>query len=367
MGPVLPEYDGACISRVVPALLGERSESWLPVTLRHHPVVLLVLDGLGWRAFEEHRTQMPELDAFEGGPITTVAPSTTAAALTSLATGLAPSEHGLVGFRMRVDDGVLNVLSWQYSGTGRPPDPFTVQRHVAFCRREVPVVTQSEFRNSAFTDAQLRGARFVGWSTPAVLVERCRRLIASGERLVQAYYPGVDKVAHEYGLRDDYYRAELRAADALVGALRDALPPDVVVLVTSDHGQVHVEPDRWIEVADLDPMIAMQAGDARFRYLYARPGAATELAAEARARFDTAAWVMTRAELIDRGWLGPPPVGSIGRRLGDVTLAARTDVAFVDPALPNERKLLSLHGSLTAEEMLVPLLAAPGRSLAAPG
>ena len=47
-------------------------------------------------------------------------------------------------------------------------------------------------------------------------------------------------------------------------------------------------------------------------------------------------------------------------RIGDVVLAAREPVAFVDPALPNERKLRSGHGSLTPDEMYVPLLAARG-------
>jgi hypothetical protein len=46
--------------------------------------------------------------------------------------------------------------------------------------------------------------------------------------------------------------------------------------------------------------------------------------------------------------------------LGDVVLAAREPVAFIDPALPGEANLRSAHGSLTAGEMLVPLLGARG-------
>jgi hypothetical protein len=46
--------------------------------------------------------------------------------------------------------------------------------------------------------------------------------------------------------------------------------------------------------------------------------------------------------------------------VGDVILAARADVAFVDPALEFERRLRSAHGSLTPAEMLVPVLAGRG-------
>src|SRR4051812_26344403 len=116
-----------------------------------------------------------------GGRITTVAPSTTAAALTSLATGMAPSQHGIVGFRIRIDDSVLNVLRWQVPNGRRAPEPFSVQRHTAFLGRPVPVVTKKEFRTTGFTDAHLRGTQFYGWSTASVLIEHCRRLVGNNE------------------------------------------------------------------------------------------------------------------------------------------------------------------------------------------
>jgi hypothetical protein len=325
-------------------------------------VVLLVLDGLGWHAVEAHRSLLPELSRLEGGPITTIAPSTTASALTSLATGLAPSQHGLVGFRMRVDHEVLNILRWQTTGSRRAPDPFEMQRHTAFLGRPVPVVTRSEFRNSGFTDAQLRGARFIGWNAVSTLLEHCRHLVEGGERFVYAYYPNLDTVAHEFGLYDSFFVAELRAVDRLVGDLLDVLPASTALLVASDHGQVHIDPGGWVELHDLMPMIDMCAGDARFRYLYAKRGSAGELAAAARDAVGHQAWVLTREELFAEGWIGPAPEGPIGRRVGDVVLAAREPVAFVDPALPLETQLIGMHGSLTPDEMWVPLLAGRGRA-----
>src|SRR4029079_13336478 len=100
---VLPALEGASIVGIVPALLGARDAARLPAAARAaEQVVLLLLDGLGWSAVEEHREIMPTLAGMEGGPITSVVPSTTAAALTSVATGLAPAQHGIVGYRMLV-------------------------------------------------------------------------------------------------------------------------------------------------------------------------------------------------------------------------------------------------------------------------
>ena len=303
---------------------------------------------------------MRELDALAGGAITTVAPSTTATALTSITTGLTPIEHGVLGFRMRVDDQILNVLRWTVD-RGRPPDAFRVQRHQPFLGRSVPVVTRSEFRATGFTAAHLRDAPYFGWSTPAMLVERCRALADEAHPLVYAYYPGVDTVAHEYGLSGPYLPAELTFVDELVGRLRDALPPEAALLVTADHGQVDVG-DRWYDLTPLGELVAGCSGEGRFRWMLARPGAAAELAAAAREAFGGLAWVMTRDEVVDGGWLGPRGAGGPHRRrLGDVALMPHAPVGFVDPAMPRERQLLGAHGSLTAAEMLVPLLAGQGR------
>jgi hypothetical protein len=361
--PVVPALEGASIAGIVPGFVGGRAYDWIPRTaLEARSVVLLVLDGLGWNALGEHADLLPAMGAMEGGKITSVVPSTTATALTSICTGLAPAQHGVVGYRMLVEGAVLNVLRWSVPDGARAPDPFDVQRHPAFLGREIPAVTRSEFRASGFTRAHLRGARFVGWGTTASLVEHCVRCVEAGERFVYAYYPGVDHVAHEFGLHGSPYRRELAYADRLVAELRDALPAEAALLVTSDHGQVHLDPSSWVGLDDLAPMVATMAGDGRFRYLYAKAGKQRDLTAAARELVGAQAWVRTRAELLEEGWLGTGAAGSIPGRLGDVVLAAREPVAFVDPALPMETRLRSGHGSLTPDEMWVPLLAAAGRA-----
>src|SRR3546814_12320015 len=109
---VLPSYDGACISNVVPALLhpAEAVPSWLPAVAHGaERVVLLVLDGLGWTPLQQRRALAPTLCEMDGGPIATVAPSTTAPALTSITPAPPPGEHGRVGYRGGVHRAVLHV------------------------------------------------------------------------------------------------------------------------------------------------------------------------------------------------------------------------------------------------------------------
>jgi Type I phosphodiesterase / nucleotide pyrophosphatase len=360
--PLLPSYGGACISSIVPALLAppEEAPPWLPAAaLDAEQVVLLVIDGLGWHQLDARRELTPTLAAMDGGPITTVAPSTTATALTSISTGLSPGEHGIVGYRMAVHGEVLNVLRWTTStGDARSSlPPQKLQSTVPFLGHRPPVVTRAEFAESGFTQAHLDGVRFVGYRTLGTLVQEIRRLAGAGEPFVYAYYEGLDKVSHEYGLGDHYER-ELRWIDHLVGEVLSVLPPGTTLLVTADHGQVEVGENVLELPADVITHVSMQSGEGRLRWLHARPGRASALLEAASHTLGNDAWVRSRDEAIAEGWFGPSVADSIATRFGDVLLAARTDVAFHDPADTGPYKLVGRHGSLTAEEMLVPLLAA---------
>ena len=359
--PVRPDYGGASVSSIVPALLGAQPAPWMPACVAGaRAVVLLVLDGFGWRAIDGARAQLPFLGSLEGGPITTVVPSTTAAALTSIASGLTPARHGMVGYRMLLGGQVLDVLRWKVPD-GKAPEPASVTLvDKSFCGRDVPTVVRAEFNRTGFTESHMRGVRFVGWRTTATLVTHVARLIEAGEPFVYAYYDGVDKVAHEYGIADGFFPAETCSTDRLVGDLLDALPADAVLVITADHGQVQFE--RWVTMEPVSRHVRAYAGDARLRYLYARPGAEPDLLKAAGDAFGDVAWVFGRDQLVDEGWLGPePPPGDVLSRLGDVTLAAKGTVAFADPTHPHETRLRAGHGSLSPDEMLVPLLAGRGR------
>jgi hypothetical protein len=358
--PVLPDYGGACIANIVPALLDGSvpAPSWLPESaLDASQVVLLVLDGLGWEQLQERRHLAPTLAAMAGGRATSVTPTTTATALTSIATGLTPGEHGVVGYRVAVDHQVLNVLRWTTpQGDARKRiDPHRFQPSAAFCSQRPAIVTKAEFATSGFSGAHLADVRFRGYRTPSTLVVEVARALRAGEPFTYAYYDGIDKVAHEYGL-GEHYEAELRSADRLVADLLAELPRDAALIVTADHGQVDVG-DRLVELhPDVAALVSFQSGEGRFRWLHARPGREAALAEAAAACHRDTAWVRSAAETIADGWWGPEVGESTRQRLGDVALVAREPVSFVDAADTGPFELIGRHGSLTAAEMYVPLL-----------
>jgi len=362
--PLLPDYGGACITNVVRALTTDGPPPpWLPEpAVGAAQVVLLVLDGLGWEQLRERPRVAPILAAMAGGAITSVAPTTTAVALTSITTGLTPAEHEVLGYRVRVPGGeVLNVLRWRTpSGDARQQVlPSEFQTHPVFGGTATAVVTRAEFAATGFTLAHLAGARMHGWRMASSLTVEAGRLLSAGEPFVYAYYDGIDKVAHEHGF-GDFYDAELRAADRLVGDLASVLPRGAALVVTADHGQVEVGDASLMLGATLLDDSVLVSGEGRFRWLHARPGCAARLAAAAEAEFGHLAWIKTVDQLEEEGWFGGRLSPAGRSRLGDVALIPHQPVAFTDPRDTGELALRCRHGSATPAEMLVPLVAVAG-------
>jgi hypothetical protein len=297
----------------------------------------------------------------DGGPITTVAPTTTVTALTSIATGATPGEHGLVGYRIDFAGNVVQMLRWADArgDVRRRLAPRDVQPCPPFLGGSVPVLSKAEFDGTAFTESHLRDQRTLSWRAVSSMVVDVRAQLRAGEKFVYCYYDCIDKIAHERGF-GEYYDSELRTTDRLVAELASVLPPGAVLLVTADHGQVMVGNNTTMLNAEVTRLLSHQSGEGRFRWLHVKGERIDEVVAAARTHHGHHAWVMTRDEMIDGGFFGPRVSDVVRRRLGDVAVMARTDVSFDDPADKTYFELQCRHGSLTTEEIDVPLLAVAG-------
>ncbi|MGH9055459.1 MAG: alkaline phosphatase family protein [Acidimicrobiales bacterium] len=369
--PVLPDYRGPNLAGVVPALAmapGRRPE-WVPAPVAGaRQVVLFVIDGLGWLQLQERGHLAPTLAAMTGGPITSVVPTTTATALTSLTVGAPPAAHGLVGYRFVVPgptgEEVLNVLRWRTpSGDAKEfAVPEIVQPLTPFGGRAVPIVSNRQYAGSPFSKAHQRDTPLAGVWMPSSLVVEVRRLLAAGEPFVYVYYEGLDKVAHFHGF-GEHYEAELVTVDRLVADLLDVLPAGGALAVTADHGMVEVGPRAKTLAPGIMEGVSLLSGEARFRWLHSRHGTAgaRHLAQAVAGTYGSEAWVVSREQVEDEGWFGGPFRPEVRARLGDVALVPHEPVAYLDPADKLDSRLVGRHGSVTPEEMLVPLIGQQGR------
>jgi hypothetical protein len=345
------------------ALRGE--ETWLaPAT----SAVVFVIDGLGAANLAARRGHARFLSSvFDRSSIArTVFPSTTAAALTSLLTGTAPGEHGIVGYRVRIPGTDLapnQLRGWESDGL----DPHSWQRvqplltRAAAAGRSCFVVTRPEYVTSGLTEATVRGAEIEGIADLGERAARAAELATQHPgALVYVYAPDLDSVGHKHGWESEEWLTALERVDAVVRDFAGALGPGVGALITADHGMIDVPAHRRLLIGEGSTLwdgVDVVGGEPRMLHLYAAPGAADGVLAAWREAEGTRSWVFARDEAIALGLFGTV-ASEVLPRIGDVLVAARAGVAYYDDRGADKapQRMVGQHGSLTVEERIVPLL-----------
>jgi hypothetical protein len=184
--------------------------------------------------------------------------------------------------------------------------------------------------------------------------------------LVYAYVSELDLTGHLRGVDSLSWRGQLSIVDRMVEQLVAGLPDDAVLLVTADHGMLDVPAETRLDV-DEEPVlldgVRLLAGEPRARYVHALSGAEADLLARWREVLGDRAWVVGRDEAIASGVFGPVE-DAVAERIGDVVALARGSWAMTASTHePGPSRLAAYHGSLTATELAVPLLAARGSAL----
>lgn len=330
-------------------------------------VVVVVVDGLGAIPLRAHAGHARHLAAGTGKKdiAHSVFPSTTAAALTSITTGVAPGAHGLVGYQVvdRAHDRIVNLLSgWERDGIDPAqwqPVP-TVFERAADAGFAPFTVGFAGYARSGFTRATLRGAEFVAAGSPSERVARAYQLAAdTAGALVYCYLPEVDKAGHRYGVESAEWLAALEEID---GALSAAPPRQVGVLITADHGMVDVPAHRQVVLEHGDARldgVRWIAGEPRMLHVVLHGDADADRALDVwRARSEGAADVLSRDEAITAGLFGPVVTDDAAGRIGDLLVVARGNRAFYDGTAddPRSRGMVGQHGALTPEETRVPYI-----------
>lgn len=350
----VPGFDNAlglpAASRVCVAMIDGMGQEQLTRRSGHAPVLRSLLTG-------EHGAGTRVLDA--------AFPSTTAASLASLGTGLPPGQHGLVGYDVLdpARDRVVNMLgSWDPAIEPErwQPHPTVLEKaadHVA-----VSTVSQPRFEHSAMTRAALRGARFLpAGSLLAATTAAVDALTPRGNHLLYFYANDLDKAGHRHGVDSPEWENALEEVDAAIGRLLTRLPGGTLLAVTADHGMVDVDEPHRIDVsadAGLMAGIAHTAGEPRMLQLHLRPGTdPVDVAARWRERFGKVAWVLDRRTAVGAGYFGTVDP-AVEPRIGDVLVLAREAVAFYDRSRVGDgpMRMVGQHGSWTAAERRVPLV-----------
>jgi hypothetical protein len=354
-------------------------------------VILILMDALG---FQRLRAWMAEDQgliwnqlAADGllAPLTSISPSTTSAAITTLWTGSPPSEHGIAGYELWLKEyGVVaNMIEHKpityRDGAGSlklagfSPETFLPVTPITEHWRKNGVAPWAfqhySIINSGLSQMFMEGADRQSFRTAADLWVSLRQVFnqSPNERMYAwVYWGAVDGLSHFFGPDDDRPKAEFTAFSLaferfFLNELSAAAKKDTLLIMISDHGQIltdktdpHYDLRNHPEFTRL--LHLLPTGENRLSFLFVRPGKM-----DAVKEYIEEAWpgqfvVLDSRHALEKGLFGPgKPYARVPERIGDLVAIARGDAFWWWAA--KENPIVGRHGGLSPDEMLVPFLA----------
>ncbi|MEB2288340.1 MAG: alkaline phosphatase family protein [Anaerolineae bacterium] len=362
---------------------------WTPLDDRVRRAVLFITDGLGWRLLQEIMAEDAAVaqtvaDLVGEGtltPLTSIAPSTTAAALPAIWSGAGPAATGMVGTRLLLREfGVLASLLHFRPLSGRHRSEVLEEWGLDFetflpvetvsevlDARAIPTyaLLQKDLYGSGLSRVMHRGVkravRHYGYTDLWIELRNLLHATRRNRCFISVYWGAVDGVSHLFGTVTEQAIAEARSQ---LRDLRDVLlGPGVgdrrtLFMLVADHGHSPVR--ERIDLSAHPPLAEAlrcgPGGEGRFAYLYLRHDYRTSVRDYVREHLGDRLATFDPAEALRAGLFGPEaPHTETGPRLGDLTLVAREGVVIQEGPRAGFVSA-SRHGGLSAREMLVPLV-----------
>ncbi|MEE1620240.1 nucleotide pyrophosphatase/phosphodiesterase family protein [Zafaria sp. J156] len=372
--PAPPRYGSASLGEVLPSAAAVLGVPGYANTLGLPParrVCVVMADGLGSALLKSRGGHAPFLRRHleTGRHLDAAFPTTTAASLATLGTGLPPGRHGIVGYDVLDPAGprVVNMLG----GWPSDLDPAAWQPHRTVLEDaaghvHVATVSLPQFDGSSLTRAALRGGEFAAAKTAQARVRRASEILAAHERvLMYCYWNELDKAGHRHGSASLEWGEQLEELDAAMRTLAARLPAGTLLLLTADHGMVDVPERHRIDYSltpELVDGVALTAGEPRCVQLHVEPGLSAggreRLVGAWRAALGPRAWILERHEAVAHGFFGDVDADVLPR-IGDLlVLPSVPELALYDGrrVAPRAFEMVGQHGSVTRAERVVPLL-----------
>jgi hypothetical protein len=361
-------------------------------TGQYQRVIFLLADAL---ALEHVRKWLkePEFAALNDlvsrgllAPLTSVVPSTTCAALTTLWTGASAAAHGILGYELWLKEYglVANMITHSpfsfekqvgfLQHAGFIPEKFlslpTLGSHLGTNGINSYALQHHSILGSGLSSMYFTDVDRVGFHSPVDLWVTLRELIEATPKekaFYCIYWPEVDTMSHKYGPNDERVQAGFASfvrnlSELFLNRLDTKLRDGTLFVLTADHGMIHTEKDEHYDLRNhpnLTRRLHMQpTGENRLVYLYVKPGQSEAVREYIEKTWPNQFMVLDSSYVQSSGLFGPgAPHPRMAERIGDLVVVAKGNAYWWWGEKDNP--LVGRHGGLSPEDMLVPFLAAP--------
>jgi hypothetical protein len=326
---------------------------------------LILIDGMGKDALDKYGDQFSVFSQVKfHQSLFANFPSTTATSLSTLGTGVLPGVHGMLGYKVRVprsDNRLLNALKWD-----ERVDPVMWQKVPTFFERamgnsiSVTHVAAKRYEGSGFTQAALRGAKYVGANGIDEMVQAVKLALTPKPSFVYTYLNTLDSAGHSDGVGSDKWLTALQQVGDFISKIIQSVPEDTRVWVTSDHGMVNSTEQIILgEDNKLLENVTLIGGEPRARHIYLTEGSESESIAQWREFFGAKVQIFSKPDAIASGLFGQKVTEDSSDRMGDLIAIPNTDLILIDPSrVKEESSMVGHHGGTTDIEVEIPLLLA---------
>jgi predicted AlkP superfamily pyrophosphatase or phosphodiesterase len=343
-------------------------------------VVFIYIDGTGYDSWINYLSSYRAFQEFNRSgivsPITTIFPSTTAAASNTINRGIPPWEHGLFEWRLYIEKYNMVLKSLPFIPAYKQdrqrfkildPEPSLLFHGKTFYETlkengvKSYVLSYSELLKSSYSKIMYSGSKekkrydflFEGFM---ILKKLLKKL--NGDSYIFFYIEEPDKMEHRYGpgspehLESLHYIAEL--FDML---LKELAGQDISLIVSSDHGFTPV--NNKIYISGVENLMSTNDGkripeswSPRDMSMHSDDPVRLKLLLENQ--LEGKADVVTKNELISSGIIGKPENEYVSR-IGDVIVLPYSGntvwYKYYDDDIIKDR---GMHGGLSKEEMIIP-------------
>jgi len=377
-----PRYNNGSLVNLMSSLavFNKQSTAYQPLEIfpdldcvAYDKVVHIVIDGLGYDYLAEYGRNS-FLFAHLAGKMTSVFPTTTAAALTSITSGMAPGEHGITGWYMNLEGRKManpavilpflernsEVSLHEYGFLAEEIFPLRrLPLNQPGCRSLLPV----EYTNSTYNNFMLDGAVNYYYSSFNDFFAQLKSLVTDSQKgFVHCYLPHFDDVFHHQGEKSPELLALFQQIDRELADLAAAKHSRTLLVINSDHGLLDIESEKCLNLSNFPKISASLnfplCGEARMSYCFVKPELRADFKQTVNSELGGICDVLSYQEALDLKLFGLyQNHPHLAERTGDFLLLMREGWQIHD-FLSNEKIKFhkATHGGLSSKELYIPLI-----------
>lgn len=356
---------------------------------RYDRIIVLLIDGFGWRFLKNYLEDLPFLKRFLDrgvvSQITSQFPSTTVPHLTCLNTGLSVGQSGLYEWFYYEPLAEAVIAPFRYALAGEPnlsllnhpgvsPEalfPFkTVYQDLQQIGIPSTLFYHRSYASSPFSQITGKGANIIPYASQAEGVYKLSEVLLQKPcGYFYLYLGDIDSENHQMGPESPQVERVIRETFDLLEkrlgnhpCLQDS---KTALVVTADHGVIATFPEKTIYLNQLFPELANKmkkdfrghplapAGSPRDYFLYIQDPYLEEVQKDLEMKLANKAKVYRTQTLVEQGLFGKLPLSSrFYERIGNLVILPNKDESiFWYEKDRFENHFYGNHGGLTREEM----------------